>query len=182
MQIKEIFQLVPEAAEQLPRGAFLTAGGGVWNPMTIGWAQFGVVWSKPVMTVLVRKSRYTYGLMEQADVFTVSVPRAKELSKELGFCGSRSGRDVDKEKESGVTRAPPSRQEKGPLLYSSRGPDFHAADFIVVCQLYGAVAVTRQVFPFPANCPAPEVRNVCRIKDVSTSERCTVLIEEYQGK
>ena len=106
MQIKEIFQLVPEAAEQLPRGAFLTAGGGVWNPMTIGWAQFGVVWSKPVMTVLVRKSRYTHGLMEQADVFTVSVPRAKELSKELGFCGSRSGRDVDKEKESGLTRAP----------------------------------------------------------------------------
>ena len=106
MELSEMFRLVPQAAEQLPRGAFLTAGGGVWNPMTIGWAQFGVVWSKPVMTVLVRKSRYTHGLMEQADVFTVSVPRAKELSKELGFCGSRSGRDVDKEKESGLTRAP----------------------------------------------------------------------------
>ena len=73
-------------------------------------------------------------------------------------------------------RAPPSRQEKGPLLYSSRGPDFHAADFIVVCQLYGAIAVTRQVFPFPANRPAPEVRNVCRIKDVSTSEQFPVPI------
>jgi flavin reductase (DIM6/NTAB) family NADH-FMN oxidoreductase RutF len=106
MELKEIFNLVPQAAEQLPRGAFLTAGGEVWNPMTVGWAQFGVVWARPVVTVMVRKSRFTHGLMEKADVFTVSIPRAKELSKELGFCGSRSGRDVDKEKGSGLTRSP----------------------------------------------------------------------------
>ena len=42
--------------------------------------------------------------MEQSGVFTVSVPRAKELSAELGFCGSRSGRDVNKEQETGLTR------------------------------------------------------------------------------
>jgi hypothetical protein len=32
-------------------------------------------------------------------VFTVSIPHAKEMSRELAFCGSRSGRDLDKEKE-----------------------------------------------------------------------------------
>ncbi|NLI53469.1 MAG: flavin reductase family protein [Clostridiales bacterium] len=106
MELREIFDLVPQAAEQLPRGAFLTAGGDVWNPMTIGWAQFGVIWGRPVVTVMVRKSRFTFSRMEQTDVFTVSVPRAKELAKELGFCGSRSGRDVDKERESGLTRSP----------------------------------------------------------------------------
>lgn len=106
MELQEIFSLVPQAAEQLPRGAFLTAGGNIWNPMTIGWAQFGVVWSRPVVTVMVRRSRYTFGLMEQTDVFTVSVPRAKDLAKQLAFCGSRSGRDVDKEKHAGLTRAP----------------------------------------------------------------------------
>ena len=104
MELSEIFRLVPQAAEQLPRGAFLTAGGDVWNPMTIGWGQFGVVWGKPVVTVMVRKSRFSYSLMEQSDVFTVSVPRSGELKKELGFCGSRSGRDVNKERESGLTR------------------------------------------------------------------------------
>ena len=104
MELKEIFELVPQAAEQLPRGAFLTAGGEVWNPMTIGWGQFGVVWGKAVVSVLVRKSRFTSGLMEQADVFTVSVPSAGELKKELGFCGARSGRDVNKEQASGLTR------------------------------------------------------------------------------
>lgn len=106
MELSEIFRFVPQAAEQLPRGVFLTAGGEVWNPMTIGWAQFGVVWSKPVVTVLVRKSRFTYGLMEQTDVFTLSVPRAGECKQELGFCGSRSGRTVNKEKEAGLTRLP----------------------------------------------------------------------------
>ena len=104
MEIREIFQLVPQAAEQLPRGAFLTAGGEAWNPMTIGWAQFGVVWGKPVMSVLVRKSRFTYGLMEQSSVFTVSVPHTKELAKELAFCGSRSGRDVNKQVTALLTR------------------------------------------------------------------------------
>jgi len=106
MEIKEMFQLVSEAAEQLPRGAFLTADGEVWNPMTVGWAQFGVVWAKPVITILVRRSRYTFSLMEKAQTFTLSVPRPKDLAKELAFCGTRSGRDVDKEKESGLTRSP----------------------------------------------------------------------------
>ena len=107
MEVKEFAALLPQATEQLPRGAFLTAGGETWNPMTIGWAQFGVVWARPVVTVMVRKSRYTYSLMEQSDVFTVSIPHAKEMSRELAFCGSRSGRDLDKEKEVKLSRLTP---------------------------------------------------------------------------
>ena len=107
MDNKVFSALLPRANEQLPRGAFLTAGGEIWNPMTIGWAQFGVVWSRPVVTVMVRKSRYTYSLMEQTDVFTVSFPREKQMTKELAFCGVRSGRDVNKEKEAKLLRAAP---------------------------------------------------------------------------
>ena len=107
MDIKAFSALLPQANEQLPRGAFLTAGGDIWNPMTIGWAQFGVVWASPVVTVMVRKSRYTYSLMEKAGVFTVSFPRAKEMTKELAFCGVRSGRDVNKEKEANLSRLAP---------------------------------------------------------------------------
>jgi len=104
MENREIFELVPQAVEQLPRGAFLTAGNDVWNPMTIGWGQFGIIWGKPIMTVMVRKSRYTHELIEKADVFTVSVPNTGELAKELAFCGSHSGRDVNKQEETGLTR------------------------------------------------------------------------------
>ena len=107
MDNKAFSALLPRVNEQLPRGAFLTAGGEVWNPMTIGWAQFGVVWARPVVTVMVRKSRYTHSLMEKTDVFTVSFPREKQMVKELAFCGVRSGRDVNKEKEAKLLRAAP---------------------------------------------------------------------------
>lgn len=107
MDVKAFAALLPQATEQLPRGAFLTAGGETWNPMTIGWAQFGVVWARPVVTVMVRKSRYTYSLMEQTDVFTVSLPHEKQMVKELALCGTRSGRDVDKEKEANLVRLAP---------------------------------------------------------------------------
>lgn len=104
MELKEVFALVPQAAEQLPRGVFLTAAAEPWNPMTIGWAQFGVIWGKPIVTVLVRKSRFTYGLMEKSEMFTVSVPRSGERKDSLAYCGSHSGRDVNKQKEAGLTR------------------------------------------------------------------------------
>jgi len=107
MDNKAFSALLPQANEQLPRGVFLTAGGEIWNPMTIGWAQFGVIWARPVVTVMVRKSRYTYSLMENTDVFTVSFPHAKEMVKELAFCGARSGRDVNKEKEANLSRLSP---------------------------------------------------------------------------
>jgi flavin reductase (DIM6/NTAB) family NADH-FMN oxidoreductase RutF len=64
--------------------------------MTIGWALAGIVWGEPVMTVLVRPSRYTYGLLEKARCFSVCVPWEGRLAEELAFCGSKSGRDCDK--------------------------------------------------------------------------------------
>ena len=82
-----------DTAEQLKRGAFLMADG---NPMTIGWGQFGVLWSKPTFTVYVRQSRHTHTLLEHADTFTVSVPKAGDMKAELAFCGTKSGRDVNK--------------------------------------------------------------------------------------
>lgn len=86
-------QWITDTVEQLKRGVFLMVDG---NPMTIGWAQFGILWGKPTCTVYVRKSRYTYHLLEAAKTFTVSVPFQGELSQELAFCGTKSGRDVEK--------------------------------------------------------------------------------------
>lgn len=79
-------------------GAFLVAENkkGRVNVMTIGWAQLGVIWGEPVMTVLVRPSRHTHSVLEEAASFSVCVPREGELGKELAFCGSKSGRDYDK--------------------------------------------------------------------------------------
>ena len=81
-------------------GAFLTVkDNNKANIMTIGWGNIGYMWGKPVLMVMVRYSRYTYSLLEKAKEFTVSLPRTKDLKKELLICGQQSGRDLDKFKE-----------------------------------------------------------------------------------
>ena len=82
---------------QLDKGAFLTTQyGGENNIMTIGWGQIGIIWRKPVMTVLVRKSRYTKTLLDGSKEFTVSVPLNCDKQKELAYCGTVSGKDENK--------------------------------------------------------------------------------------
>ena len=88
--------IAEDAILKIQKGAFLTAKAGeALNTMTIGWATFGFIWRKPIMMVAVRSSRHTFGIIETAEDFTVSVP-AGDMSKETDFCGSKSGRDLDK--------------------------------------------------------------------------------------
>ena len=83
---------------QIKDGAFLTVkAGNSSNTMTIGWGLIGYVWRKPIFTVLVRNSRHTFGFIEKAADFTVTVP-TKDMKDALMFCGTKSGRDVDKYK------------------------------------------------------------------------------------
>ena len=89
-------EIVPAVMKQIPAGAFLTvAAKRQTNVMTIGWALVGILWQKPVLMVAVRNSRHTFGLIEAADSFTVSVP-TQDMTKALEFCGTMSGRAVDK--------------------------------------------------------------------------------------
>jgi flavin reductase (DIM6/NTAB) family NADH-FMN oxidoreductase RutF len=72
------------------------------NAMTIGWASFGRVWSRPICMVMVRPSRYTFDLINRAGVFTVNrMPAGFERA--VTRCGAVSGRDVDKIAEQGWT-------------------------------------------------------------------------------
>ncbi len=89
-------------------GAFLNVNTptGIVNPMTIGWGQVGMVWGRPVFTVYVRTSRYTFECLQSADSFTISVPRLGELADELALCGTKSGRDLEKVQACGFTLVP----------------------------------------------------------------------------
>lgn len=83
--------------EHLREGAFLTVKyEDKINTMTIGWASLGIFWNKPILIVAVRKSRYTYDLIEKSDDFTLSIPLKDNYKKALRFAGAYSGRDVDK--------------------------------------------------------------------------------------
>lgn len=105
MQNLDFCKYIPRVVEQLSgKGVFLnTKYGDTANTMTIGWGAIGRIWSKPIFTVAVRYSRYTYQLIDKSGEFTVSIPLTDSLDKALAFCGSRSGRDVDKFRECGLT-------------------------------------------------------------------------------
>ena len=90
------------------KGAFLIAKSKddeKINVMTIGWAAIGYMWRKPIMTLMVRESRFTHHIIEKASSFTVSIP-TDDLKEALNFCGTKSGRDVDKFKECNLTIVP----------------------------------------------------------------------------
>lgn len=85
------------------RGAFLTVkNGDDVNTMTISWGNIGFEWNRPIFTVLVRKSRYSHGILEIGKEFTVSIPYDDSLNEALSVCGSKSGRDIDKFEKCGL--------------------------------------------------------------------------------
>ncbi len=88
------------------------------NAMTIGWATFGIMWGKRVAMVMVRPSRFTFGLMESVPDFTVNALPA-DYAAALTFCGTKSGRDHDKLAEAGLIAAP-ARVVKTPVLAQAR--------------------------------------------------------------
>lgn len=86
-------------------GALLVAGAEPANPMTIGWGQIGITWGREVFLVMVRRSRYTHELMEKAEHFSVNVP-PESMKDACKLCGTKSGRDIDKIAEAGLTVEP----------------------------------------------------------------------------
>lgn len=83
--------------------SLITAGDeNGYNTMTASWGGVGELWNKDVCFIFVRPQRYTYEFIEKNEFFTVSFYN-EEYKKALSFCGSKSGRDYDKAKETGLT-------------------------------------------------------------------------------
>jgi len=72
-----------------------------WNTMTASWGGLGILWNRPVSFVFVRPTRFTYEFIEKHERFTLSLFHER-YRKALIFCGSKSGRDCDKAKETGL--------------------------------------------------------------------------------
>jgi len=109
MENVNYLSVAEEVMQQIKsEGAFLVAkskDGKKINVMTIGWAAIGYMWRKPIMTVMVRNSRFTHGIIEQASSFTVNISTS-DSEEALNFCGAKSGRDVDKFKECKLSVVP----------------------------------------------------------------------------
>jgi len=83
--------------------ALLTAGvRDDFNSMTVSWGSLGTLWGKSVATAYVRTSRYTHSFMDREDWFSLSF-FPEELREKLVLLGTKSGREVDKMNDSGLT-------------------------------------------------------------------------------
>jgi flavin reductase (DIM6/NTAB) family NADH-FMN oxidoreductase RutF len=102
----------------------LTAGKeNDFNMMTCSWGMLGNLWNEPVCMIFVRPQRYTYEFMEKNDYFTICV--FDTIHRDiLTFCGSKSGRDYDKVKETGLK---PLYTEHGSVYYEQ-------ARLVIECQ------------------------------------------------
>ncbi|MBR5740021.1 MAG: flavin reductase family protein [Firmicutes bacterium] len=74
------------------------------NIITIAWT--GIINSKPPMTYIsVRKERYSHPILTKTGEFVINLC-TEDLVKATDYCGVKSGRDVDKFKETGLTKEP----------------------------------------------------------------------------
>lgn len=71
------------------------------NIITVAWA--GTVCSEPPMlSISVRKERYSYDIIRESGEFAVNLVN-RDLVRAADYCGVKSGRDVDKFGEMGLT-------------------------------------------------------------------------------
>jgi flavin reductase (DIM6/NTAB) family NADH-FMN oxidoreductase RutF len=95
-----------------------------FNSMTISWGSLGIMWNKPFAQVVVRPTRYTFEFMNRYDSGTLCVFDDSYRSA-LSLLGSRSGRDGDKIRESGLT----------PIASANiAAPGYAEADLILECK------------------------------------------------
>lgn len=80
----------------------VTDGKGNDNIITVAWA--GTVCTNPPMvSISVRPERFSYQMMRDTGEFVINLT-TEELAFATDYCGVKSGRDVDKFKETGLTR------------------------------------------------------------------------------
>lgn len=104
----QVFDYAKEIMKALEKGVLLTTkADDKVNVMTISWGTLGIEWGKPIFTVFVRENRLTKEQLDKNPEFTINIPMGEIDKKILGVCGTKSGREVDKVKELGLTLEAP---------------------------------------------------------------------------
>lgn len=104
------------------------------NTMTVSWGGMGVIWNKNVVFIFVRDSRYTKEFIDDGEFFTLSFLE-DGMKESLNICGSKSGRDIDKFKEAGLTPA-----------YKLGIPFPDESNFVILCKKMAAIPMTADTF------------------------------------
>ena len=127
MEKIDLMSLTDNVFEKIGKEWMLVTAGTIasHNTMTASWGCLGWLWNKPVAVVFIRPERYTHQLIENTDRLTLQFLGHGERAREIySFCGSRSGRDMDKIAQAGLH---PVELEGGDVT-------FEEADLTLVCR------------------------------------------------
>lgn len=90
---------------------------GKTNILTVAWT--GTICTNPAMVYIsVRPERYSYPILTESGEFVINLT-TKELARATDYCGVRSGRDVDKWKETGLHTAKSVSLAYAPVIEES---------------------------------------------------------------
>ncbi len=90
------------------------AKDGKTNIITIAWT--GTVCTNPAMLYIsVRPERYSYNMIKETGEFVLNLT-TEALAKATDYCGVRSGKDVDKWKETGLTAGKAKELSYAPII------------------------------------------------------------------
>lgn len=118
----------------------ITAGDGQkHNTMTASWGGVGELWGKYVSTIYIRPQRYTLEFVEKNDFYSLCF-FDEEYRGALNFCGTKSGRDFDKDKETGLTP-----------VFDGIAPYYEQAKLVFLCRKLYRQDMTAESFLQPEN-------------------------------
>jgi len=83
------------------------------NAITLGWSMC-TSFQPPMMAISIGKTRYSHELIMKTREFVLVFP-SEDMAEAVMFCGTHSGRDVDKFKETGL-KILPAKFVKAPLI------------------------------------------------------------------
>ena len=123
---------------------FLVTAGNKenFNTMTASWGFMGVMWNKNCVITALRPQRYTKEFVDSCEYFTLSF-FSEDCRDALRFCGSHSGRDFDKMKETGLVPV----ELEGCVGYE-------LAEMVLVCKKLYAQEMTPEGFAVKSVCDA----------------------------
>ncbi len=101
---------------QFPAPVVVIGCGTVEKPNLITCSWFGTVCSDPPMvSVSIRRKRYSFPLVRENGEFTANFLRASDLDKVI-YCGTKSGRDTDKFRDLNLTPEPCPQLVNAPMI------------------------------------------------------------------
>ena len=104
MQEISVHELTLNPMHRIGREWMLITAGDAekHNTMTASWGGVGELWGKYVSTIYIRPQRYTLEFVEREEYYSLCF-FGPEYRQALSLCGSKSGRDVDKDAATGLT-------------------------------------------------------------------------------